>query len=424
VLTLRRFAVRTRRIECDLKVLAATALLASALASCGSSPSGGGKLGASATKQDAVATMNAKGGIEALYQALPYAQPVTPASLARTVAILRKRLSAVPLPAYWVEPEQVSGRPGVLVIVAGLAAATKRVAEEGLGKSAQLYFYDWEPNVIGPSGQPAPADATVTGGGEAGQDRTGLSEYEAVLGAAKRPAILPPKNSDIATYAAGCTRHENEATSGEDAGCVYGQWYLLDQNNQTVLRGPGATRSGLLAEGTPVGAKLNVVHVNPGTVVVRALPEESPNGKVHLPNSWYVLNDNPALTGNDITDPQQSFQEGGDGAPDVIFGFTSKGREVFERVTREIARRGENARLPGEPNSAAFQHFAIMLDNQLLTVPYIDYLENPQGIDATYGSEITGGFTASSARALASELQAGALPLKLELVSVRRTAAR
>src|SRR6202022_1903804 len=51
------------------------------------------------------------------------------------------------------------------------------------------------------------------------------------------------------------------------------------------------------------------------------------------------------------------------------------------------------------------------------TVPSIDYTVYPEGIDATNGSEISGGFTLSSAQELANELQAGALPIKLELIS-------
>ena len=52
------------------------------------------------------------------------------------------------------------------------------------------------------------------------------------------------------------------------------------------------------------------------------------------------------------------------------------------------------------------QHFAVVLDNQLITVPYIDYKQNPDGIDASInGSEITGSFTITTAQNLANELQ-------------------
>jgi SecD/SecF fusion protein len=59
-----------------------------------------------------------------------------------------------------------------------------------------------------------------------------------------------------------------------------------------------------------------------------------------------------------------------------------------------------------------------VLDNQLITVPYIDYKQNLDGIDSSInGSEITGSFTITSAQNLANELRSGALPLKLDLIS-------
>ncbi len=125
------------------------------------------------------------------------------------------------------------------------------------------------------------------------------------------------------------------------------------------------------------------------------------------------------LTGSDVTNPQQSFDEsgGGTGAPDVTFGFTNHGKNVFQKVTKEIAHRGQEAQLPGVPKEAAQQHFAVVLDGQLITTPSIDYTKYPEGIDTTTGSNITGGFTITSAQNLANELQSGALPIKLALIS-------
>ena len=68
-------------------------------------------------------------------------------------------------------------------------------AEEQVGKTAQLFFYDWEPNVIGPDGKPAETDATVTGGANAASVESGLTEYQAVLRAAKRVAIIRPNET-------------------------------------------------------------------------------------------------------------------------------------------------------------------------------------------------------------------------------------
>ena len=159
--------------------------------------------------------------------------------------------------------------------------------------------------------------------------------------------------------------------------------------------------------------------MNPGTVLVQARPVEGASGKVTQasPNSWYVLNDDPVLSGEDINNPRQGLfnpQQGllntgeGTGQPDVVFGFSSShGQMVFERLTREIAQRGINAQLPGVPKARALQHFAVVLDGQVITAPSIDYTQYPEGIDATHGSQITGSFTLTFARELARRAAIG-----------------
>jgi SecD/SecF fusion protein len=352
--------------------------------------------------------LDLKGGVELVYQAKPTAQSkVNAESLNRAIDIMRKRVDQLGV----AQPEiQRSGADEIDVALPDVTD-TKR-AEDEVGKTAQLFFYDWEPNVIGPTGKPAgTSEPTVTGGQQAGDARFGLLEYEAVLRAAKRAPIL--RDTDT-TWSKGCT-------PAQAGGCIYGSWYLLQPSNKTVLRGPEETEKALTSEhAAPPGAK--AVRVNPGTVLVQAQAIVSEKtGKVtqKSPNSWYVLNDDPVLTGADIRNPTQSFDEGagGTGAPNVTFGFSSHGKSVFERVTKQIAHRGQEAQLPGVGKEAALQHFAVVLDGQLITVPSIDYTKYPEGIDASTGSQISGGFTITSAQELAQELQSGALPIKLELIS-------
>jgi SecD/SecF fusion protein len=353
--------------------------------------------------------LDLKGGVELVYQGKPTAQSkVDSESLNRAIDIMRKRVDQLGV----AQPEiQRTGASEIDVSLPDVSNAAR--AEEEVGKTAQLFFYDWEPNVIGADGQPAPTEATATGGANAGASQFGLVEYQAVLRAAKRPAII--RKSDT-TLEPGCT----PAQVGE---CIYGSWYLLDTKHETVLKGPEETEKNLYADGykPPADATVKAVRVNPGTVLVQARPVESTAGKVTQasPNSWFVINDNPVLTGTDVKNPAQSFEEGGGGSgePDVTFGFTSHGQSVFQKVTKEIAHRGQEAQLPGVNKEAAQQHFAVVLDGQLVTTPSIDYTKFPEGIDATTGSEITGGFTITSAQNLADELQSGALPIKLELIS-------
>jgi SecD/SecF fusion protein len=361
-----------------------------------------------------------KGGVQLTYQARPTAQAkVTPETIERAINIMRKRVDQLGV----AQPEiNSSGGNEIDVALPDVTNYTR--AQEEVGKTAQLYFYDWEPNVIGANGEPAPKEGTITGDATAtgpGGVTAGLPEYQAVKRAAKRKPILPPKNSDLLSYQPGCT-----AAQVED--CIYGSWYLLEPAHEKVLRGPEETKQNLYSDlRLSPKAKTEAVHVNPGTILAQAQPLLSNSGKVSnpSPNSYYVLNDNPVLTGADITNPTQSFNEGsgGNGAPNVNFGFTSHGKAIFERVTKEIAHRGQEQQLPGISHEAALQHFAVVLDGQIITAPSIDFSQYPEGIDASQGSEISGGFTLTSAQNLANELQSGALPVKLLLISKSQVSA-
>ncbi|HEY3960619.1 MAG TPA: protein translocase subunit SecD [Solirubrobacteraceae bacterium] len=361
--------------------------------------------------------LDLKGGVELVYQGKPTAQSkVDTESLNRAIDIMRKRVDQLGV----AQPEiQRSGADEIDVALPDVSNASR--AQDEVGQVAQLYFYDWEPNVIGPAGTSAPSEPTVTGGQRAGESTFGLPEYKAVLRAAKRAPIL--RKTDT-TWSRGCTPQQ----VGD---CIYGSWYLLDTAHEKMLCSggkptcpPEETEQNLYADGykPPAGAKPKAVRVNPGTVVVQARPvENEKTGKVtnQSPNSWYVLNDDQVLSGSDVTNPTQSFDEGagGTGAPNVTFGFTSHGKGIFERVTKEIAHRGQEAQLPGVTKEAALQHFAVVLDGQLITTPSIDFTKYPEGIDSSNGSEISGGFTITSAQNLAQELQSGALPIKLVLIS-------
>jgi SecD/SecF fusion protein len=373
--------------------------------------------------------LDLKGGVELTYQGRPTAQSkVNAESLNRAIDIMRKRVDQLGV----ADPEiQRTGADEIDVALPNVSNAGRAQAQ--VGQTALLYFYDWEPNVIGPSGKPSPTEATATGGVNAASAESGLLEYQAVLRAAKRSPIL--RKSDT-TLGQNCTPAENAATTGANAGCIYGSWYLLDTKHEKMLCSggkpicpPEENEADLYADNykPPAGSKPKAVRVNPGTVLVQARPVEGKGGKVTQPspNSFYVLNDDPVLNGNDIKNPAQGFDEGGGGtgAPNVNFGFTSNGAKVFERVTKEIAHRGLESQGLGVTKEAAQQHFAVVLDNQVITTPSIDYTKYPEGIDASTGSEISGGFTITSAQNLADELQSGALPIKLNLISQSQVSA-
>ena len=53
--------------------------------------------------------------------------------------------------------------------------------------------------------------------------------------------------------------------------------------------------------------------------------------------------------------------------------------------------------------------------DRLITVPQIDFRTYPDGVTGNGGADITGGFTASSAQALAAQLRAGPLPVRMSV---------
>jgi len=340
--------------------------------------------------------LDLKGGVELVYQGKATAQsPVNATALSRAIDIIRQRVDALGV----AEPEiQSTGDNQIAVSLPAVKDAT--TAEQQVGQVAQLYFYDWEPNVIGPAGKPAPTDQTVTGGGNAGNPVFGTTLYKAVILASKRPTINRPSDTTLGNG-------------------VNGIWYLVDNKKQTVLVGPAETQAALTGE-HPAPPGSTVVHVQPGTIIVQAeTKNDAPDPKL---NSYYVLNDDPALSGKDIKNPQQAFDNGagGSGQPNVTFNFTDNGRKTFEAVTKRIAHRGQEVSLLGRSNN---QHFAIVLDNRVISVPSIDFNRYPEGINASTGSEISGGFTITSAQTLAQLLQTGALPIKLQLISAEQVSA-
>ncbi|HEY7836689.1 MAG TPA: hypothetical protein VIB59_04430, partial [Solirubrobacteraceae bacterium] len=104
--------------------------------------------------------LDLKGGVQLVYEGKPTAQAkVDGESLNRAIDIMRKRVDQLGVAQPTI---QRSGEQEILVQLPELKNIQE--AERRVGTTAQLHFYDWEPNVIGANGQPAPTEATATGG--------------------------------------------------------------------------------------------------------------------------------------------------------------------------------------------------------------------------------------------------------------------
>ncbi|MDP8967633.1 MAG: protein translocase subunit SecD, partial [Actinomycetota bacterium] len=346
--------------------------------------------------------LDLQGGVELVYEVKPRAgQQATPDAIQRTIDVMRERVDQLGV----AEPEiQQAGEKQINVALPDVSNLEDAIRQ--VGTVAQLAFYDWEVNVIGPDGKPDPTNPAVTGGPDAGSASSpgALSLYDALQRAKLRPAKVEPNNSrDGSLFYAVDTKAKKVFGLGEES------------RAEALENVPAAQRE---------KPEIEVVEVKPDTVVVRA---ENRDGTTK-PDRWFVLKDDVALEGKELKNPEQSFDQGagGSGAPIVTFQFSDKGRKTWERVTKRIAERGAESLgvLPGTTTTREVaQHFAIVLDNELVSTPYIDFQENPEGIDARNGSQIQGGFTIQSAQELANVLKTGALPVQLELISSSQVSA-
>jgi SecD/SecF fusion protein len=329
--------------------------------------------------------LDLQGGVQLVYQGKPTKQTkVTAESLQRALDIMRDRVDAFGV----AEPELArTGKDQIEVNLPGVDDAER--AANQVGSTAQLFFYDWEKNVLDESCQ---TNDTEINGGQ--QPVSGL--YNAVKRASKCEIKLPKTS---------------QAAAGP-------RFYAFDKVSKKPFNNglPDETRAGAL-EGLS-GAereKAEVLEVKPGVLVLR---DEKPSADAPDPDTYWIIRDDPGLSGTDIKNPEQNFDQRAGNEPNVTFDFSDKGREAFQRITATVAQRGADNANPLNPDPEQnSQHFAIALDNELVSIPLINYRENPDGIDGSTGAQISGGFTITSAQDLAKVLKTGALPLRLELIS-------
>ena len=126
------------------------------------------------------------------------------------------------------------------------------------------------------------------------------------------------------------------------------------------------------------------------------------------------------MTGRDLKLSGTRADFGQFGNPVVLLEFTGHGSNQFQKITKEEATRGEirfnTAGRQGDYKNYA-QHFAIVLDGQLESTPYIDFKQNPNGIPGPNAEiDLGNGGTIKEAKDLALILQTGALPVSFQQI--------
>ena len=171
--------------------------------------------------------------------------------------------------------------------------------------------------------------------------------------------------------------------------------------DRILIQFPGVNDTGPLKAIIGQTAKLTFHAVHPTVTAEEAKTTRVPLGykvypDVEDPQRAYVLQDSPVVSGEDLVDANQAFDDR-DGQPVISFRFNLSGARKFGKFTTENI---------GAP-------FAILLDSKVLSAPVIQ-TAIPSGT-----GQISGNFTVESANNLAIQLRSGSLPAKLTIVEER-----
>src|SRR4051812_44325457 len=418
--------------------------------------------------------LDLKGGTELVYEGRPTPKvpKVTPQAIDDALNTIRKRTDSLGVS----EPE--IQRAGQNQISIGLPDVKdpKRAIEQ-VGSTAQLQFYDFEPNdFIRKDGKITTLSEATTG---QPQLIPQLSAPTTNLWDAVQLAAKAKPRAEATDIPPGGPNADELRKAGIDAKNTQAVRAFYDRQNDTrsgaayYLFGP--TKRPLGADGKPVPASQDE-QVTPATSCAEALsqfvaPRSGSAGKVTVPkgsacrteleklgtagppagstivtvprgvvvvkadrpdsvkqgapyNHYFVLEDDSELSGSDITNPQQAFDQ--NQAAIVTMEFTDKGRKAFARLTKRVAQRGSaiSAFLPpGSDPRDVSQRFAITLDNAMISNATIDYRELPNGIDGRTGAQIENVGSIQDAQDLAENLRIGALPIELKLISQTQVSA-
>jgi SecD/SecF fusion protein len=370
--------------------------------------------------------LDLKGGVQLVLQGRPTPQQPTidNSSMERAVDIIRSGCDQLGVSE--IEVARV-GNDQIQVGIPGATSVGK--ATECATKPARLYFFDWEPNLIGRS---------KAIGGVPGREppKGAIEEASEEWKAAGRN---PSKAENGQLVAAGAFASEYNAAKiaseqkpvPDCENCSQSTTYYLFSKlpPHKLIDGPEFTREDLYVD--PNGKKRPqnagiVVKVPQGTILISEKPSDSQGQTIEdAEPGWYPFKDDPALSGTEITNPKA--EQGETSGPAVTFQFSGHGRDAFQEVTRQIAQRGQARAIgpaSGEQAEALSGHFAAILDNEVKTRPIINFAENPDGIDGRTGAQISGGFNSlTDAQDLATFLQRGALPINLNLISQSQVSA-
>src|SRR5690242_20124892 len=253
--------------------------------------------------------LDLQGGLELVYQGQPTgtATSVSGEDINDSISIIEQRINKLGVS----EPEVARlGSDEITVALPGITDANR--AAEQVGSTAQLYYYDWEPNLIGPE---------FTVGGHPGKEppEAARKKLEKLWAEAGRNVINSKENAQLilagafpnAYQAALLASKQQPVENCQECSVAKPRYYLFGNTEpHELIAGPELTKKDLYI--SPTGEKRPkngiVIEVPAGTILVSEYPvDESGAADETAQPGWYALKDRPALSGSDITSPEQAY---------------------------------------------------------------------------------------------------------------------
>jgi SecD/SecF fusion protein len=357
--------------------------------------------------QKPVLGLDLQGGLEVVLQAQPpKGHQLQPSDLDRSVSIMQNRINKLGVS----EPEiRKQGSNQIVIQLAGVHDPAKAAAI--IGKTAQLWLFDFENDLVNPSrsanGQPvaSPSLYDLLKAVQPDADKGTPESY--YLFKTKTVTTKPAKKGAKPTTT---VKHSLVGQADTRTGLLKGHGGKVPKDMEVLKVPAHRVVVSCAAKTSCLGAQAATA-TGLYYYLMKFYPAGQPNGGPAIPE----------MTGSDLVLSGVNADYGQNGAPIVTLQFTNHGGNQFGKITKDEAQRGQTAwELAGKPGGQSFinytQHFAIVLDQQLESTPYIDFKQFPSGIQGNNAEIDLNGGTIGEAKDLALVLQTGALPVSFKQI--------
>jgi protein-export membrane protein, SecD/SecF family/protein-export membrane protein SecF/protein-export membrane protein SecD len=321
--------------------------------------------------------LDLQGGLQVVLKAKPSGgNKVTSADMTRSISIMRKRVDKLGVS----EPDvRTQGTDEIVIDLPGIKDPARAMAV--IGKLAQLQLFDLETKLV-----------------------SGVSVNAGNL------VPIPHKLFDLLTLV------KSKVKSGNGS-----SYYIFNTNHNLVTQTSFSNLKQL-----QTWRRLNTDKTSKSDIVL-GVPKPNEVVSCDLATSgicpglrgypkagqtwWYLFSKTPNLAGRDLNANGIRAEFNSSNGPQVDLAFSSNGNKIFHEITRTEWNRGR---------TYGAQHFAVVLDQELITFPQIDPNDNSlsDGIDPSISGAIIEGIgSMSEANDIATVLQTGALPVKFTTAS-------